>query len=66
MGKYDDISKCYESYVWPILEYCFTVWAPHTLQDSQKLESVQCRMDRFIFNDYSYTSSVTHMLEKFH
>ena len=59
-------TKCYESYVRPILEYCSTVWAPHTLQDSQKFESVQHRMARFIFNDYSHNSSVTHMLEKLH
>jgi len=58
--------KCYETYVRPILEYCSTVWAPHTLQDCQKLETVQRRMARFIFNDYSYTSSVTRMLQDLH
>ena len=27
-------TECYESYIRPIQEYCSTVWAPHTLQDT--------------------------------
>ena len=42
------------------------MWAPHSLQDCEKLESVQRRMARFIFNNYSRTSSVTRMLEDLH
>jgi len=43
-----------------ILEYYSTVWAPHSSQDNYKLESVEYHI---ILNDYSYTSSVTRVLE---
>ena len=49
----------------PILEYCSILWALHTLQDCQNLESVQQLMARFIFNDYLYTSNVKACLNIF-
>jgi hypothetical protein len=35
------ILKCYMTMVRPILDYCCTVWAPHTAIDVKRLENVQ-------------------------
>ena len=40
------------------------VWAPHTNKDISLIESVQRRAARFVFNNYSTTSSVTEMLQR--
>ena len=56
-------SQVYQIYVRPILEYSCVVWAPHTKCNIDKLESVQRRAARFATSDYSYTSSVSTMLE---
>jgi len=48
----------------PILEYACMVWAPHTNKDTSFIESVQRCAARFVFNNYSTTSSVTEMLQK--
>ena len=40
------------------------VWSPYLLTLMNRIESVQRRSARFIFNDYGRTSSVTCMLEK--
>ena len=36
---------------------------PHTATDIKEMEAVQRRAARWVFRDYSYTSSVTAMLE---
>lgn len=54
----------YKTFVKPTLEYASTTWAPHTDTDIRKLEMVQRRAVRFVFNDYQRTSSVTEMMEK--
>jgi len=46
----------YKSLVNPILEYA---WAPQTEKDILSTESVQRRAARFVFNDYSFISSIT-------
>ena len=45
----------------PGLEYCCTVWSPHTQEVTQKLEMVQCRASRYVNNRYRNTSIVTSM-----
>jgi len=57
-------ANCFKSLVKPILEYACVVWAPHTQKDISNVESVQRRAARFVFNDYSYHSSVTEMLHR--
>ena len=54
----------YQTIVRPHLEYCSSVWDPYTQDMVTKLESVQRRGARFVFNDYRWTSSVTNMLEQ--
>ena len=55
--------QAYKSLVLPHIEYCSTVWDPHTKNNIQKLEAVQRRAARFILNDYNRESSVTAMLK---
>ena len=55
--------RTYESLIRPILEYSGVVWDPHTGQDANKLEMVQCRYARYTSRDYGQTSSVTAMLK---
>ena len=50
---------------YPILQYCSTVWALHTLQDCLNLESVQQLIARFTFNEYLYTANVKACLKIF-
>jgi len=40
------------------------VWAPHTNKDMSFIKLVQRRATRFVFNNYSTTSSVTEMLQR--
>ena len=54
----------YISLVRSVLEFSSTVWDPFYKKDIDKLERIQRRAARFIFNDYSQTSSVTDMLLK--
>ena len=35
------------------MEYSVTAWSPHNAHDMSKLESVQRRAARYVFNDYS-------------
>lgn len=49
------------AYVRSRLEYCATVFDPHTQELTKKLEAVQNRAVRFIIRDYRRTSSVTAM-----
>ena len=60
----DTKSAAYFSLVKPNLEYCASVWNPHTKQAINKLEMVQRRAARYAFNDYRNTSSVTDMLSQ--
>ena len=55
-------SRAYKTLVRPSLEYCGTVWDPHTAAAAQKVEMVQRRAARWVKNDYVQTSSVTNML----
>ena len=55
-------SKSYLCYVRPIVEYSSTVWDPHLKDDIHKIEMIQRRAARFVFNNYNLTDSVTIML----
>ena len=56
--------KCYETLVRPILEYASTVWSPYYIKNINRIEAVQRRMARFVFNDYDRTTSVTELLRQ--
>ena len=57
-----DIKSCaYKTLVRPTLEYCSTVWDPHTAKAALQLEMVKCRAARWVKNDYVQQSSVTQM-----
>jgi hypothetical protein len=56
-------AKAYIAFVRPILEYASSVWDPHTQTDIDRLEMVQRRAARFVFNKYSPRTSVTELLE---
>ena len=53
----------YKTLVRPQLEYCSTVWDPHTTKAADPLDKVQRRAARFTTNRYHNTSSVTDMLQ---
>ena len=56
-------SAAYFSMVRPIIEYCLTVWSPHTKEYVSKVEMVQRHAARYVTNRYRNTSSVTSMLD---
>lgn len=53
----------YNTFVRPILEYGNIVWFPFTKQDIAKLEGVQRKAIRFIFNKYGPHESPTVLME---
>ena len=55
-------ASCFKSLIIPILEYWCTSWFPRLQKDIYAIEMVQRRVVRFIFNDYSYNTSVTSLL----
>ena len=55
-------SKAYLTLVRPILEYASSVWDPHLIKDSDQIEKVQRAAARWVTLDYSWSSSVTVML----
>ena len=54
----------YKTYVRPLLEYSATVWDPWEKRCINQIEKIQHRAARYRFNDYSYTSSVSFMLNQ--
>lgn len=53
----------YKSVVLPILDYAVMIWDPHTKTNLTKLEKVQRRAARFIYNTFTRTS-VTELLKR--
>lgn len=53
----------YKIYVRPILEYASPVWEPHTSANIKKLERVQRKSIRFIYNAYRRNTSPSTLLE---
>ena len=60
----DTKASAYFSIVRPNLEYCASIWNPHTAQAKHKIEMVQRRAARYTTNRYRNTSSVTDMLKE--
>ena len=56
-------SRCYQTFVRPIVEYASTVWDPSTEKYTKAVENVQRQAARFVTNDYRRRSSVGNMLE---
>lgn len=54
----------YKTFVRPILEYASVVWDPYTQGNIKKLENVQRKSVRFIFNSYSRNSSPSMLLDR--
>ena len=54
----------YASLLSSILGYTSTAWDPFYQKDIDRLERVQRRAARFVFNDYKQISSVTSMVSK--
>jgi len=57
-------SSAYFTYVRPILEYASVVWSTFTKTNLDKIEMVQRKAARFVYNDYHRYSSVSHMLQQ--
>lgn len=53
----------YKTYVIPLLEYASPVWDPHTQANIDKLESIQRKSVRFVFNAYRHDTSPSALLE---
>ena len=47
----------------PKVEYSSAVWDPYTKENIDKIERIQRRVARYVYNNYEYSSSVTTMLE---
>ena len=54
-------SQAYQTLVRPHLEYCSSVWDPHSQTDVNRIEAVQRRAARFCFRRYKRKSSPTLM-----
>ena len=53
----------YQAMVRPKVEYCASLWDPHTKNNIERLESVQRKAARFVKGDFGRESSVTAMLD---
>ena len=47
------------------MEYSAAIWDPYTQENIDKIERVQRRAARYVYNDYRNDSSVTDMLNRF-
>ena len=52
--------NCYRTFVYPIVDYCSTVWSLYTLCNINRIEAIQKHATRFVFNVFSYYFSVTY------
>ena len=60
---FSQIKSCaYNSYVRPIVKT--VVWSPYTEDDMSRIEMMQPKAAKFVFNDFKLHYSVTSMLDK--
>ena len=52
----------YKALVCPTLEYCSSVWDPHTVKNTNTVEMVQRRAAHWVLNRFDHEDSVTEML----
>ena len=52
-------AQCYQTLVRPLMEYACTIWDPHTKENINKLEAVQRRSARFVYNDQTHNQRNT-------
>ena len=57
-------TKAYKALARPRLEYCASVWDPHTQSAIQKIKMMQRRAARYVLRRYHNTRSVSDMLEQ--
>ena len=57
-------TNAYNTLVRPHVEYCSTVWSPHTKELIGEIEKVQRRGARYVCNKYGREDSVSGMLEE--
>jgi len=57
-------STAYKSFVRPQLEYISTAWSPHTRCNIDKIEAVQRRAARSVFNDWNHPNTQTPALKE--
>ena len=56
-------SIAYKTLVRPTLEYCSTVWDPHTKELIHKIGMSQRRAARMVHNDYDWEHSATELIQ---
>ena len=64
IGSHKVKAMAYKGLIRSNLEYCATVWSPHTKSYIRKVEMVQHRAARWAVNRHHNTSSVSHMLNQ--
>ena len=57
-------ANAFKALVRPHVEYCSTVWNPHTQDQIKKIEAVQRRGARFVCSRYGRVDSVTDMIRE--
>lgn len=53
----------YQSIISPMLEYAVPIWDPYTKSSSSKLERIQKKVVRYIYNSYG-RSSITELIKR--
>ena len=57
-------AAAYIALVRPTGEYCSAVWDPHTKELIQKVEKIQRRAARMVYNNYDWKTSVSELIQE--